>query len=208
MWAENCPAPAALDLFKYQIAFEATEEAPTLKGLRVIHTDVWERGAVTAFYIREPLPEFSTPVRMSYLFAEDSMIGGGGCPADQAWTECVEQFTYGKDAGSRVQTCTSTIDIRAIPAWKPSPDSPEKRQVAAELRSEIESKWWGVEQIVIRDFNLRDPEVTMYLKMPDGVYFRGCALQSHPHCDTEHGFGQASLSGLRKWVFDKSYRLK
>lgn len=210
---ENCPDPAALDLFKYQIVFEGTEEAGALKGLGVIHTDVWERGNSTAFYVREPLPEFSTDVRMVYLFDKEAMDGGGGCPAEQAWTECVEKADKDAEAeatGSIVRTCTTTIDIRALPAWKPSPDSPEKRRVADELRNEIEVKWKGVHEIVVRDFNLRDPQITMYLKMPDGVYFQGCSFYSGRQtvCDHWHMFGQAPLSSLRKWVFDKPYRLK
>jgi hypothetical protein len=168
---ERCPDPAALDLFKYEIAFERTEEAPTLKGLTVIHTDVWERGSVTAFDIRESPPDYPTPVRMAYLFAEEGMSGGGSCPAEQNWAECVEKFAYGKGAGSTVRTCVATIDLRTIPAWKPSPNSPEKRRVSGELRTEIEARWRGVQQIVIRDFDLRDPEITMYLKMPGGDYF-------------------------------------
>jgi hypothetical protein len=207
---EACPDPAALDLFKYRLAFERTEETAPLKGLTVIHTDVWERGPVTGFYIREPLPDYLTSVRMAYLSAEDGMSGGGTCPAEQNWAACVEKFTYGKGAGSTVRTCVATIDIRAIPAWKPSPDSPEKRRVAGELRTEIEAEWSGVQQIVIRDFDLRDPEITMYLKMPDGDYFQGCGFHSgrEPHCEGWHLFGQAPLSSIRRWIFDKPYRLK
>jgi hypothetical protein len=207
---EGCPDPTTLDLFKYEITFERTEEAPTLKGLSVIHADVWERGSITAFDIREPLRDFATPTRMSYLFDEDGMNGGGSCPAEQNWAECVEKFTYGDGAGSMVRTCVVTIDIRAIPAWKPSPDSPEKRRVAGELRSEIEAKWRGVQQIVIRDFDLRDPQITMYLKMPDGDYFQGCGFHAgrEPHCTGWHLFGQAPLSSIRRWIFEKPYRLK
>jgi hypothetical protein len=122
----------------------------------------------------------------------------------------VEKFTYGKAAGSTVRTCVATIDIRAIPAWKPSPDSPEKQRVAGELRTEIEARWTGVQQIVIRDFDLRDPQITMYLKMPDGDYFQGCGFYARrkPHCEGWHLFGQAPLSSIRRWIFDKPYRLK
>lgn len=210
---EKCPDPAALDLFKYQIVFEGTEEAGTLKGLGVIHTDVWERGNSTAFYVREPLPEFSTDVRMAYLFDKDGMDGGGTCPAEQAWIECVEKADKVAEAeapGSVVRTCKTTIDIRALPLWKPSPDSPEKRRVADELRNEIGAKWKGVQEIVVRDFNLRDPQITMYLKMPDGVYYLGCGFYSGRQtvCEGWHLFGQSPLSSIRKWIFDKPYRLK
>ncbi len=89
---ESCPETTALDLFKYQIVFERTEESGTLKGLKVIHTDTWERGNSTAFYVRERLPEFNTDVRMVYLFDKEAMAGGGTCPAEQNWLECVEGF--------------------------------------------------------------------------------------------------------------------
>lgn len=207
---ERCPEPTAVDLFEHQIAFERTEEGGTLNGLSVIHANVWERGTTAAFDVREPLPEYATKVRMVYLFDKDGLGDGGGCPAEQDWVECVEKFAGGGAAESVVRTCTTTIDIRAIPAWAPSPDDLVKRRLTDQLRSEIESKWRGVQEIVIRDFNLSDPQITMYLKMPDGESFHGCALHAlrEPHCDGWHLFGQTPLSSLRKWVFDRPYRLK
>jgi hypothetical protein len=85
-----------------------------------------------------------------------------------------------------------------------------KRRLADELRAEIETKWQGVQEIVIRDFNLKDNQITMYLKMPDGDYFQGCGFRAmrEPHCEGWHLFGQVPVSSLRKWVFEKPYRLK
>ena len=51
----------------------------------MIHVDVWERGTVTAFYVRERLNGFAPDARMTYLFTEDGLHGGGACPASQDW---------------------------------------------------------------------------------------------------------------------------
>jgi hypothetical protein len=114
------------------------------------------------------------------------------------------------DAGSPAATCTATIDIRSIPHWVPSADDDQKRRVASELRREIEAKWRGVQEIVIHDFNLKDPQIVMYLKMPDGDYYQGCGFHSgrEPHCESWHSFGQAPVSKLRAWIFARPYSLK
>ena len=49
----RCPDPVALDLFRHQIAYEKTEESDPLRGLPLIHADVWAHGPLTAFYIQE-----------------------------------------------------------------------------------------------------------------------------------------------------------
>jgi hypothetical protein len=204
-----CPDPAALDFFKYQIAYQRTEQSDPLRGLPFIHADVWMRGPITAFYVTEKLSGFVPSVRMAYVFGEDGLRGGGTCPADQNWKECVQQSTGVEYANNVAQTCTTTIDLRAIPAWKPSPDDSKKRQIADELRREIEAKWRGAQEIVIRDFNLKDNQITIYVKMPDGDYFQGCGFHAmrEPHCGW-HLFGMAPLSSIRKWIFDRPYRLK
>ena len=42
-------------MFKHQIAFERTEESYVFRGLHELHVDVWQRGPLTAFYVREKL---------------------------------------------------------------------------------------------------------------------------------------------------------
>jgi len=77
---------------------------------------------VAAFDIREPLSNYLTPVRMAYLFADEGFWSGGGtCPVEQDWKACVESFADGKDAGSTVRTCVTTVDIRGIPAMETIP---------------------------------------------------------------------------------------
>lgn len=111
--------------------------------------------------------------------------------------------------GQTPRICTTTIDLRDIPAWSPSPDSLEKRKVSAELLEEIKAKWPGVRQVVVRDFNVKDPQITMYLKMPDAEYFQGCAFHAtdQQHCTGWHLFGMVPNSTIKQWVFEKPLRL-
>jgi hypothetical protein len=207
----SCPDPAALDLFKRQIAYERTEETYPLKGLSVIHADVWERGTLTALYIRERLRDFVATVRIVYSVENHEAQSGYTCPVQQNWKECVQQHEDLEAASSDIRrTCAATVDMRTIPAWRPSPNDQTKRRIADELRREIEAKWQGVQQIVIRDFNLKDNQITMYLKMPNGDYFQGCGFSAagEPHCEGWHLFGQAPVSSIRKWILEKPYRLK
>ena len=207
----SCPDPAALDLFKRQIAYERTEETYPLKGLSVIHADVWERGTLTALYIRERLRDFVATVRIVYSVENHEAQSGYTCPVQQNWKECVQQHEDLEAASSDIRrTCAATVDMRTIPAWRPSPNDQTKRRIADELRREIEAKWQGVQQIVIRNFNLKDNQITMYLKMPNGDYFQGCGFSAagEPHCEGWHLFGQAPVSSIRKWILEKPYRLK
>ena len=206
----SCPDPDAVDLLKHQIAYERTEELDPLKGLPLVHAEVWMRGPLTGFYVGDQLKTFVPAVRMTYLFGADGLQGGGTCPVEKNWRECIEGFAGIQHATSVVRTCTTTIDLRAMLAWKPSPNDQRKRQIADELRSEVEVKWPGVQEIVVRDFNLKDNQITMYLKMPDGDYYQGCGFHAmrEPHCESWHLFGMAPNSSIRKRIFDLPYRLK
>ncbi len=163
-----CPAPAALSFFKHQIAYERTQELNPFKSLQELHADVWQRGPLTAFYIRDRLAEFAPSVRMAYVFGKDSLQGGGTCSNEKNWRACVEEFAGAEDANDAVGTCAITLDMAAIPTWRPSPNDETKRRIANELRREIETQWHGVQEIVVRDFNLKDSLLKMYLKLPDG----------------------------------------
>lgn len=206
----NCPNPATLDAFKHQISYERNEQGYPYKGLAKLHVAVWQRGPMTAFYVRDNLKGFAGSVRMADLYINGNLQGGGTCPANENWWECVEGFSDRKYLNYVVGTCTITVDTSAIPPWKPSPDDATKRRIASELRKEIEAEWPDVQEIVIRNFNLKDSQITMYLKMPDGDYFQGCGFHSSggPHCEGWHMFGQAPLSSIRKWIFAEPYRLK
>jgi len=210
-FAETCPDKTALGFFKHQIAYERTENSDPLRGLPLIHTDVWIRGPITGFYIHEQLREFNNPtLRMTYLFDDDGLQGGGTCPVVKNWRECIEEFAGAEHASDPITTCKTTIDLRAIPLWRPSPEDQKKKQVAVKLRHEIEARFPGAKEIVVRDFNLKDNQITMYVKMPDGDYFQGCGFHAtrEPHCVSWHLFGQAPLSSIRKWILERPYRLK
>lgn len=160
--------------------------------------------------MREQLKEFVSTVRMVYTVSKGETQGNYTCPAEQNWKNCVEK-NAGPDALNYLpRTCAITLDLGTIPAWRPSPNDAEKRRVADELRGEIEAKWPGVQRIVIRDFNLKDNQITMYLKMPDGDYYQGCGFsaRSEPHCEGWHLFGMVPNSSIRRWIFEKPYRLK
>ena len=206
----ECPNNVALEQFKYQIGYERTWELNLFKGLSTIHTDVSMRGPLTGFYIREALPGLNPRIRDSYIFGQDGLQGGGTCPLEQDWRRCLEEHSFGQLAGEPTSICSATIDLRSIPDWRPSPNDESKRRIAGELRRELETRWQGVQHIVVRDFNLKDNQIEIYFKMPDGEYFRGCAFNAarEPHCDTEHGFGMAPTWKIRKRIMEMPYRLK
>jgi hypothetical protein len=147
---------------------------------------------------------------MTYIFGAEGLQGGGTCPAEQNWRDCLVQAGGGNALKSVPQVCTATIDLRALPAWEPSVDDARKQQVATELRNEIAAQWKGATEIVIRDFNFKDPQLTAYFKLADGDYVQGCSFHAteKPHCTAWHSFGQVPNASIRQWIFEKPYRLK
>lgn len=208
--SSSCPDPVALDLFKHQIAYQRTEEYDPLKGLQEIHADVWERGDLTVFYVRERLNQAVPTIRGAYVIGNHEVLPTYTCPVQQNWKECVEKNAGVVTLNPISRTCAIRLDMRAIPAWKPAPNDAAKQRIKDELRGEIEAKWPGVQEIVIRDFDLMDNDITMYLRMPDGDYYQGCRFHamSEPHCDGWHLFGTAPVANIRKWIFEKPYKLK
>jgi hypothetical protein len=117
-----------------------------------------------------------------------------------------EEFHY-PPAGLTPSVCDFTLNV---PRWEPSPDSLEKRRIAAELLREFRSFGYGdAKRIVVRDFNLDDPEITAYIigrrRRED---FQGCTFSRDetPHCSW-HRFGQSPLSSLRDTVLSRPYQL-
>lgn len=209
--AENdCLSPVALDLFRHEIAYQRTEETNPVKGLTSINANVWERGPNTAIYIQTLLSGLAPTERLGYMFDEGSMTGYLICPVAQDWKACVQASAPPAGSNQQLKTCTTTINLSDIPAWEPSPDSPAKRKLASELLAEIADKWPAAQEITVRDFNLKDPQITMVLKAPDDDYVQGCSLyvNSQPHCDHWHSFGMVPNSKIKQWVLEKPYRLK
>jgi hypothetical protein len=206
----SCPDAAALSFFENQIAYERTQVINPFKGFRELHADVWRRGSLSAFYVRDRPADFGHNVRMAYVFDKGGWQGGGTCATAKSWRVCVEEFAGAEDANDAVGTCAITLDMAAIPTWRPSPNDETKRRIANELRREIQTQWHGVQEIVVRDFNLKDGLIKMYLKMPDGDYYESCGFHafSEPHCDNWAIFGSSPPSDVRPLIFDKPYRLK
>ncbi len=207
----TCPDPSAVDFLKHQIAYQRTWDVDPVRGLSLIHMEVWMRGTLTGFYIRERLRGFAPNVRDTYIFDENGPTGAGTCAADKNWQRCIEDFVgeFAPPDQRQAITCSTSINTHSIPRWEPSPNDGNKRQIVRDLRREIESIWDGAQEIVVRDFNLKDNQIIIYLKMPDGEHYQGCGFHAarHPHCDW-HLFGQAPISALRKSIFDRPYRLK
>jgi len=198
-------------MLKHQIAYQRTQESDPLRGLSVIHADVWTRGPITGFYIRERMHGAVPTIRDTYLFDDqDGLRGGGTCPIEKDWRGCIEGFADPNRTRDKVTTCATTIDLRQIAPWEPSPNDKQKRQIARELRHDIEDQWGEAEKIVVRDFNLKDNEITMYMKTADGDEYHGCSFHPArtPHCDAWHLFGQAPISSIRKWIFAQPYTIK
>ena len=206
----TCPNPAAVDFFKHQIAYQRTQELHPFKGIHELHVDVWQRGPLTGFYVRDKLNEFAPDVRMAYLYGKTGPTGGGTCPVEKNWRECIANFADHEYVNFVVGICSLTLHMSTIPGWKPSTNDQAKRRIADELRNEIEAKWPGVQQIVLRDFNLNDNLIVIYLKMPDGDYYESCGFHatSEPHCEGWALFGTSPVSNVRKRIFDMPYRLK
>src|SRR5665213_614112 len=206
-----CPDSTALGFLKHQIAYQKTEESDPLRGLSVIHVNVWMRGSLTGFYIHEQLKGFLPTIRDTYLFdEEDGLRGGGTCPVEIDWRACIAGFAGPEHTDDKITTCSTTIDLRRIAAWEPSPNDRQKRQIARELLREIEDQWGGAEKIVISDFNLKDNQITIYMKNEDREEYHGCDFRamSTPHCDGWHLFGQAPISSIRQSIFARPYELK
>jgi hypothetical protein len=103
--------------------------------------------------------------------------------------------------------CEFTLNV---PRWEPSLDDPEKRKIAAELVAEFQKFGYAdAKQIVIRDLNLDDPEVTARITgSRDDEEFQGCTFvrQTLPHC-TWHLFGQSPRESLRRELMKRPYQI-
>src|SRR5262249_29784063 len=112
----TCPTAAAPDFLKHQISYQRAQEIGPFKRIQQVHADVWARGPLTAFYVRNTLNEFVPSVRMAYLFGKSGPHGGGTCPVEKNWRECVADFAGREYANYVVETCSIDLDISTIPA--------------------------------------------------------------------------------------------
>jgi len=95
--------------------------------------------------------------------------------------------------------------------WQPSPNTPEKRRIAAEIGKEVRKfGYYDATVIYVRDFNLDDPDITAYIKDRKGhIQIQGCWFNRArpPYCSGWHLFGQAPVSSLRRSVMTRPYRV-
>lgn len=93
--------------------------------------------------------------------------------------------------------------------WHPSPDSPLKRRLAAELLKEIMPPGLNLKAVYVRDFNVDDPDLLFYYIDAAGHgSLQGCYFDAsrQPHCGW-HMFGQAPVERLRHSVMEMPYKL-
>lgn len=205
----NCPNATALDQFRYQIAYQRAWGEDPYKGLSLVHVDVWMRGPLTGFYMRGQTNKYGG-IREVDIFDERGPHSGGSCAPGQDWRRCIERFAAKEYFDESTSTCTTMLDLRTIPAWRPSPNDDMKRHVAVELRMQIEVNWPNVEQIKVRDFNLGDPSLMVWLKLPGGDVFQQCDFHAMrtPPCENWAGFGMEPERELRESILKRSYRIK
>jgi hypothetical protein len=204
-----CPRLPSIDLFRHQIVYQRTEEIDPFFGLANLRATVWSVADKTIYYVNQPLVGYPPQSRLAYVLGPTRLLSYVFCSSDQDWRDCISRELDSAEPRQSDFTCTLTLDLSGLPAWKESPHDDAKRKLIAELKSEIQSRWKGAQSVVIRDFNVWDPQITIWLRMSDGEYFQGCSFRAteSPHCVDWHSFGQASPSSLRKRVFDLPVRL-
>ena len=181
----------------------------------------------TRSYLRlETIPTSNYAVRQRpvYIFEGSQSLAQINCPADGAWTACLvdwERSRLDNNPASQgehrqlkdhrilstSQVCNFTLDVQP---WQPSPDNQLKRKTAAEVAAEVrEFLVEGVRSIIVRDFNLDDPDINIYivdLRGKDqvlGCYFDG---RRSPHCSW-HMFGQSPVESIIADILKMPYRL-
>jgi hypothetical protein len=209
----RCPEQTTLDLLKHEIAFDRRDGGP-FAMVKQVRVHVWEQGRATAFYIAEQLPRDAPGVRLVYYYLDEALVNAKSCQTEGTWQLCVQQGLAQSEinfAGSRPQTCSITVDVAAIPPWAPSPDTEQKRRIAADLKREVAHYWGETTELVIRDFNLLDHEILFWGRYPAGG--DGCTRcwfnwKSTPHCKGWLGFGQTPEEEIKSLIFAQPYRLK
>ena len=153
-------------------------------------------------------------LHLRYWFTPDGSRSSFMCRDGEGWKNCATRsyrrsIQYYRSKMPRVrafpaQACSLRIPHGAIPEWHPSPDSPEKRRITARVLREIESKWGPSSRVVVRDFNLNDSSISIYLEDRSGnPYVTHCAfrVRQEPMCEGWQGFGQASMDIAKDEIF-------
>lgn len=211
---EFCWPTQTMDQLKLQLAYERSTNDFPLLGIPKARLKVWTNQNQTLFYIVNHLQGFREDLRLVYAFDNGKMRGRATCPSSKDWRACVAELA-GSTAGAnprheQVQTCETTLDVSSIPQWQPSAMSSKKMVILQALRRQAESKYADLKRVVIRDFNLNDNQILMYIQTSGAEYYQACSLDSNqaPFCDHWHLFGQAPVKAIRRLIFSNPLDLK
>lgn len=206
--AGGCVAPvAAVTKLKAYLSYQNPRGGMLRFSFAQIGGDVLFR--------RYGVPKYFDPAQpLVYSYREGAGVRVDSCPAD-SWMQCAENRL---EERARAQGLSSHTDGRTgrnchlsitFPAWRPSPDTPLKRKLAAELLNEIMPPDSDFKAVYVRDFNLNDPDLLFYYIDSEGRdSFQGCYFNAsrQPHCGW-HMFGQAPVESLKRSVIERPYEL-
>jgi uncharacterized protein (DUF736 family) len=212
----HCVDSAIVDLLKHDIAYyRHFSKGGPFSQIKNVRLMAWARDELTAFYLLDHLPHDDPSFRVVLWYQDDELVNSSGCTTNQTWQACIEgspTLQAYRDSQGRARTCRIDVNVAAIPPWKPSPDNATKRRIAREIAAEVERAWGPSGEIVARDFNLRDPDIMIYMRASDGsdgyTHCGGFRAWKTPHCLGWPGFGQASPEGLKREIFAHPYKLK
>lgn len=204
--AQCAPPERAVQKLAARFSYENSLGTNTtlIEHFTVLKLDRW-----TFLRHDNPSPYFAPGVRPVYVVKGSQLLGNINCPAGPAWLACAEDEMREQHEvpTTKEQTCEFTL---TVPPWHPSPESPEKREMARTLLREIRS--FGAspnDTIYVRNFNLNDPEIDFWIVHRHGEPEpQGCAFDrtKSPHCSW-HMYGTVSLESLRQNVMSRPYRL-
>lgn len=217
--AEDCTLPeAAKSCLKTYLAYlnglgnnKARSEVFT--GLKI--------GDHVFFRLMHPPAGYAPGYTEVYIYVPQRRLDVISCPANATWVNCVADWVRNPQGGivsgsekghstaaaPNVSTCEFTLQV---PAWKPSAEDERKKKLAAEILQELRDfNYNDARAVYIRDFNLDDPDIWIYVITREGSpAFQGCSFDPmrSPHCGW-HLFGQSPLDSLKQQIAERPYRL-
>lgn len=210
------PPSAAVAKVRAYLAYQNGRDGSTNKRM-VEHLSVLTIGN-RVFLRTSSVPEnFVTGSKIVYVYQPTRGLGVMTCPED-SWVACASEWNRNPDAGgtfadTRQRTASPTgapcdFDLD-VPEWMPSPETPQKKQLAAEILSEIVGNNLKYREVYVRDFNIDDPNIDIYMVNEKGESeFQGCDFDrtQRPHCGW-HMYGMTPRDWLKQNVMERPYRL-
>ena len=210
--ADECAAPPdALAKLKAYLSYETRGRlwGPGTKRFSLAEADG------TALFLQYEVPKYYDETQgFVYAFRKGSRLLVAGCPNNPQWTKCAEndfrEFIH-QPPRTPERPIGPTCDLSiTVPEWRPSPDSPLKRRLASEVLQELmEYGYTNPREVYVRDFNVGDPELDVYIVDQDGKgNLQGCTFDAdfHPHC-AWHFYGQSPVEELKWEIMARPYRL-